>query len=896
MRYAYFFGAGKADGKGDMRDLLGGKGAGLAEMTRIGLPVPAGFTVTTETCDYYLKHNGSYPKELRAEVAKNVARLEKLTKKKLGDPEDPLLVSVRSGSARSMPGMMETILNLGLNERSVQGLATATRNERFAWDAYRRLVQMYSSVVIGLPKEDLEAKLRSLKERIDVKDDTQVTAKAWRELVGDYKAYFKQKTGKDFPEDPIEQLWGAIGAVFNSWNGEKAVTYRRVEKITGLLGTAVNVVQMVFGNTGEDSGTGVCFTRDPSTGEKIFFGDFLLNAQGEDVVAGIRTPMHLNELSKIMPKVYKQLERVREKLEKHYREMQDMEFTVERGTLYMLQTRTGKRSPAAAFRIAVDMVNEKLIKVEEAVERIKAEDVERLFYPILDPKFARAELAKRKIAEGINAVPGAAVGKAVFTAEEAEHCAKRGEKVILVRRETSPEDVGGMYVAQGILTATGGKTSHAAVVARGWGKCCIVGAEKVNIDTVAKTMTVGDRVVREGEWMTLDGGDGSVYSGQIDLIRPEPPKAYETLLKWADKVRTIGVRTNADTPRDARLAREMGAEGIGLCRTEHMFFKDFEQPEKSIERQNAIQEMILADTPEARRRALAKLLPFQRRDFIGIFEAMDGFPVTIRMIDPPLHEFVPHDPAKQEELAKKIGVSPEIVARRVEQLHESNPMLGHRGCRLAITYPEIHEMQVQAIIEAAIDCQRRGIKVLPEIMIPLVLDSRELQILEVATRRVAGEIILRAKGKLEYLVGTMIELPRAALLAKEIAEVAEFFSFGTNDLTQTTMGLSRDDAGRFLPEYVDQSKAAIFKEDPFQTLDVKGVGMLIEWAIKRGRETRPKLKIGICGEHGGDAESVKYCYRVGMNYVSASPFRVPIARLAAAQAVIEQKKSKQKEN
>jgi pyruvate,orthophosphate dikinase len=879
-----------------MRELLGGKGAGLAEMTRIGLPVPAGFTITTETCNYYLKHGEKYPKELRAEVAKNLARLEKFTKKKLGDANDPLLVSVRSGSARSMPGMMETILNLGLNERSVQGLAKATGNDRFAWDAYRRLVQMYSSVVIGLPKEDLEAKLREMKTKLGIKDDTQVTAQGWRELVGEYKAYFKQKTGKDFPEDPVEQLWGAIGAVFESWNGEKAVTYRRVEKITGLLGTAVNVVQMVFGNTGEDSGTGVCFTRDPSTGERIFFGDFLLNAQGEDVVAGIRTPMHLNELAKIMPKVYKQLERVREKLEKHYRDMQDMEFTVERGTLYMLQTRTGKRSPAAAFRIAVDMVNEKLIKLEEALVRIKAEDVERLFYPILDPNFARSELAKRKIAEGINAVPGAAVGKAVFTAEEAELWATRGDKVILVRRETSPEDVGGMYVAQGILTATGGKTSHAAVVARGWGKCCIVGAEELNIDAGAKTMTVGDHVVREGEWITLDGGDGSVYSGQIDLIRPEPPKAYETLLKWADKVRTIGVRTNADTPRDARLAREMGAEGIGLCRTEHMFFKDFEQPEKSIERQGAIQEMILAETPEARRKALAKLLPFQRRDFIGIFEAMDGLPVTIRTIDPPLHEFVPHDRAKQEELAKRIGISPEAVARRVEQLHESNPMLGHRGCRLAITYPEILEMQVQAIIEAAINCQKRGIKVLPEIMIPLVLDKRELQILEVATRRVAGEIISRSKVKLEYLVGTMIELPRAALLANEIAEVAEFFSFGTNDLTQTTMGLSRDDAGRFLPEYVDQSKAAIFKEDPFQTLDVHGVGMLIEWGIKRGRETRPKLKIGICGEHGGDAESVKYCHRVGMSYVSASPFRVPIARLAAAQAVIEQKKKKDKGN
>ena len=888
MKYVYFFGAGKADGSGEQRELLGGKGAGLAEMTRIGLPVPAGFTITTEACDYYFKHGRKYPKELHAEVAKHLARLEKLTKKKLGNAKDPLLVSVRSGSARSMPGMMETILNLGLNEQSVEGLARATKNDRFAWDAYRRFVQMYSTVVIGLSKEDLEARLRSMKLRRGVKDDTQVTADGWRELVHEYKNHFKEKTGQNFPEDPVQQLWGAIGAVFESWMGEKAVTYRRVEKITGLLGTAVNVVQMVFGNTGEESGTGVCFTRDPSTGEKIFFGDFLLNAQGEDVVAGIRTPMHLSELKGKMPKVYQQLEKVRAKLERHYRDMQDMEFTVEAGKLYMLQTRTGKRSPTAAFRIAVDMVEEGLIKVEEALERIKAEDIERLFYPVLDPKLERGELANRKLAEGINAVPGAAVGKAVFTAHDAEEWASRGEKVILVRRETSPEDVGGMYVAQGILTATGGKTSHAAVVARGWGKCCIVGAERIDIEAGAKRMSVDGRAVREGEWITLDGGDGSVYTGQIELVRPEPPKAYETLLKWADRLRKLRVRTNADTPRDARVAREMGAEGIGLCRTEHMFFKDFEHPEKSIERQEAIQEMILADTSDARKRALAKLLPFQRRDFIGIFEAMDGLPVTIRMIDPPLHEFVPHDRAKQEELAKKIGIPVETVERRVEQLHEANPMLGHRGCRLSITYPEILEMQVQAIVEAAIACQKRGIKVLPEIMHPLTLDKKELKVLETETRRVADGIIAKSKAKLEYSVGTMIELPRAALLAKEIAEVAEFFSFGTNDLTQTTMGLSRDDAGRFLPVYIDQSKAAIFSDDPFQTLDTEGVGMLIHWAIKKGRETRPNLKIGICGEHGGDAQSVKFCHQAGMNYVSASPFRVPISRLAAAQAVIEE--------
>jgi pyruvate,orthophosphate dikinase len=894
MKYVYFFGAGSADGTGDMKDLLGGKGAGLAEMTRIKLPVPAGFTITTEACDYYFKHGRKYPRELRAQVEKSVRQLERLTKKKLGDAKDPLLVSVRSGSARSMPGMMETILNLGLNDKSVQGLARTTQNDRFAYDAYRRFVQMYSSVVIGLPKEDLEARLRALKNYLKVTDDTQVTAQGWRQLVGEYKEYYKQKTGKSFPEDPEEQLWGAIGAVFESWMGDKAVTYRRVEKITGLLGTAVNVVQMVFGNTGDNSGTGVCFTRDPSTGEKTFFGDFLINAQGEDVVAGIRTPLHLKEMAKLMPKVYKQLEGVREKLEKHYRDMQDMEFTVENGKLYMLQTRTGKRSPSAAFQMAVDMKNERLIKLEEALERIKGEDVERLFYPVLDPTLPRNEFASRRITSGINAVPGAAVGKAVFTAGEAEEWAARGERVILVRRETSPEDVGGMFVAQGILTATGGKTSHAAVVARGWGKCCIVGAEKLEIDPEHKRMSSNGRVVREGEWITLDGGDGSVYTGEIALVRPVPPKAFATLMKWADQVRKIGVRANADTPHDAKVALEMGAEGIGLCRTEHMFFKDFEHPEKSIERQQAIQEMILADNVEARRKALDKLLPFQRRDFIGLFEVMDGLPVVIRLIDPPLHEFLPKDPAKQEALAKDLGITREVILRRMEQLKEANPMLGLRGCRLAIVYPEILEMQVRAIIEAAIDCQKRGIKVIPEIMHPLTMDKKEMKILEVATRRVADELISKAKVKLHYFVGTMIELPRAALLADEIAEVAEFFSFGTNDLTQTTMGLSRDDAGRFLPEYVDERKAAIFKADPFQSIDIPGVGMLVEWGIKRGRATRPKLEVGICGEHGGEAESVKFCHRVGMDYVSATPFCVPIARLAAAQAVIEEKQHKRK--
>ena len=895
-KWVYFFGAGKAEGDGEWRDLLGGKGAGLADMTKIGLPVPAGFTISTETCDYFYKNGKKYPAELKKQVLDNVAKLERVTKKKLGDPKNPLLVSVRSGSARSMPGMMETILNLGLNDKSVEGLAKSTNNERFAYDAYRRFVQMYCTVVMGMPKEDLEHRLRTMKGRLGVKEDTAVSAGGWKGLVAEYKAYFKEKAGKDFPDDPMEQLWGAIGAVFGSWMAEKAVTYRRVEKITGLLGTAVNVVQMVFGNTGDNSGTGVCFTRDPSSGEKIFYGDYLTNAQGEDVVAGIRTPVHLTELAKIMPKAYAQLEKVRVKLEKHYKDMQDMEFTVEEGKLYMLQTRTGKRTPAATFKIALDMVNEKLITKEEAVQRVKPEDIERLFYPVIDSKVDKKALQSKILAHGIDAVPGAAVGKVCFSAAEAEEWAERGEKVILVRRETSPEDVGGMAVAQGILTATGGKTSHAAVVARGWGKCCIVGAETLDIDYKSKSMKDGKsgKVVKEGEWLTLDGSEGVVYADQLPLVAPEFPKAYQTVMKWTDEIRRLRVRTNADTPQDARKALEFGAEGIGLCRTEHMFFTDFEFPEKSHERQRAIQEMILADNREARVKALDKLLPFQRRDFVGIFQAMDGFPVTIRLIDPPLHEFVPHDRAKQAELAKELGISVETVARRVEQLHEANPMLGLRGCRLCIVYPEILEMQVRAIIEAAIECHKGRVKVLPEIMIPLTLDKKELWILEQATRKVADALIKEAGIKLPYMVGTMIELPRAALLANEVAEVAEFFSFGTNDLTQTTMGLSRDDAGRFLPDYVDEKKAGVFAGDPFQTLDVKGVGMLMRWGIEKGRATRPKLKVGICGEHGGDAESVKFCHAVGMDYVSASPFRVPIARLAAAQAVVEGKSKRKK--
>jgi pyruvate,orthophosphate dikinase len=892
VKYVYFFGAGKAEGDGGMNDLLGGKGAGLAEMTRIGLPVPAGFTITAECCDYYFKHGRKFPTSLKAEVRKNLARLERATKKKLGDARTPLLVSVRSGAARSMPGMMETILNLGLNPHSVEALARNTQNDRSAWDAYRRFVQMYSTVAACLPKDELEAKLRAMKTKRGFKDDAQVDAEGWKSLVADLKNYFKDKTGKKFPEDPEKQLWGAIAAVVESWMAEKAVTYRRVEHITGLPGTAVSVVQMVFGNLGENSGTGVCFTRDPSTGDKRFYGEFLANAQGEDVVAGIRTPMRLGDMAKRMPRVYRQLEKVRTQLEKHYHDMQDIEFTVEEGTLYILQTRMGKRTPEATFKMAVDMVKERLIGKEDAIERVKAEDIDRLFYPVIDPSVDRAELAKRLLTSGINAVPGAATGRAVFTAHEAEQMALEGEKVILIRAETSPEDVGGMFAAQGIVTATGGKTSHAAVVARGWGKCCIVGCDQLKIDYATKTASANGQVIHQGDWLTLDGNEGLVFKGQVKLSTPKVPEAFTTLLSWADRVRRLEVRANADTPQDARRAREMGAEGIGLCRTEHMFFKDFEQPEKSADRQLAIEEMIIADSSDARRRALGKLLPYQRRDFIGLFKAMDGYPVTIRLIDPPLHEFVPHDREKQEELARKIGVPAEVVARRVDQLTESNPMLGHRGCRLCITYPEILEMQVRAIMEAAIEAKKQGIKVFPEIMHPLVEDRKELQILVDATKKVANDVMREANVKLKYHIGTMVELPRAAILADEIAELAQFFSFGTNDLTQTTMGLSRDDAGRFLPDYVDEAKAGIFAADPFQTLDVRGVGQLMRWAIERGRATRPNLEVGICGEHGGDTASVKFCHEVGMDYVSASPYRVPIARLAAAQAVIEEWRAK----
>ena len=908
-KFVYFFGNGKAEGLGTQRTLLGGKGAGLAEMTNIGLPVPGGFTITTEVCKQYYDCGRKWPKGLEKQIRDALAKLERACKKKLGDAKNPLLVSVRSGAAASMPGMMETVLNLGLNDRSVEGLAARTGNARFAWDSYRRFIQMYSTVVVGLSKDILESKLHDMKHRAGVQTDMELSAENFRDLCGQFKQFFREQTSRDFPQNPWEQLSGAINAVFGSWMAEKAVKYREVEKLHGLPGTAVNICQMVFGNMGEDSGTGVCFTRDPSTGENIFYGDLLMNAQGEDVVAGIRTPIKLEELGRYNKDVYEQLCGVRVMLEAHYKDMQDLEFTVEQGKLYMLQCRTGKRSPAAIFKIAVDQATKPLlskgeaarfvkkkylpkryaavatkpvISKEDAILRMKGVDIERLFYPIIDPQFDSKSLSVRQLGAGINAVPGAACGQIVFTAPQAERWGAEGKKVILVRRETSPEDVGGMHAAQGILTATGGKTSHAAVVARGWGKCCIVGCAALQIDEKNERMSINGKTLSAGDYLTLDGSAGAIYEGEIGLVSPTLPDEYYTLMKWCDERRRLRVRTNADTPYDAENAIKMGAEGIGLCRTEHMFF-DTE------ERRLAIQEMIVADTESDRRRALDRLLPFQRQDFIGIFEAMDGRPVTIRLIDPPLHEFVPHTEDKQRELARYLGKDYETVRRRVEMLHESNPMLGHRGCRLCITYPEILEMQVRAIIEAAVECRGRGIKVAPEIMIPLAIDAKELKILADRTRAIADDILKSAGVKVPYMVGTMIETPRAAITADQVAGVADFFSFGTNDLTQMAMGLSRDDAGRFLPDYVNQDKAAIFADDPFQTLDRDGVGMLVKHAIAGGRTTKKNLKIGICGEHGGDPKSVHFCHEAGMDYVSCSPYRVPIARLAAAQAMITEK-------
>ncbi|HBG46292.1 MAG TPA: pyruvate, phosphate dikinase [Deltaproteobacteria bacterium] len=885
----YFFGGGKAEGRGDMKDLLGGKGAGLAEMTNIGLPVPAGFTITTEVCDFYYKSGEKYPQGFHIELEKNLRRLEKLAGKKLGDPTDPLLVSVRSGAARSMPGMMETILNLGLNDASVEGLARKTSNRRFALDAYRRFITMYGSTAMGVPRHRFDDEFDDIKERktrlrLHIPrsrkvTDTDVTEHELEELIPRFKKVYQEHTKKPFPQDPVEQLQGAINAVIGSWMAEKAVTYRRVEKITGLLGTAVNIVQMVFGNMGDDSGTGVCFTRDPNTGEDLFYGDLLMNAQGEDVVAGIRTPIHLNDLQRLLPGVYKELLNVRKKLERHYKDMQDIEFTIEEGKLYILQTRNGKRSPMAAFSIAVDMVKEKLITKKDAILRISDRDIEGLFYPVIDPKIPIETLQQNLFATGIAAVPGAATGSIVFTAKDAENWTEQGKTVILVRKETSPEDVGGMHAAKGILTATGGKTSHASVVARGWGKCCIVGCEDLNIDYSSKTVTVGKTTLKEGDSITLNGSTGEVFKASLNLIKPAFPEAYHMLMRWADEARKLKVRTNVDTPYDAENAIRLGAEGIGLCRTEHMFF-DTE------ERRIAIQRMIISEDQKTRKKSLYDLLPFQRKDFAGIFRAMDGKPVTVRLIDPPLHEFVPHTESEQKQLAHKLGLPFHQVKRRIERLHESNPMLGHRGSRLLITYREILDMQVRAIMEAACDCQRKGIKVSPEIMLPLIIDAKELQILADRAKVIASDVMKEQKTTVKYLIGTMIEVPRAALLADQIAQVADFFSFGTNDLTQMTLGMSRDDAGRFLPDYIDEKKTGILKNDPFQSLDQAGVGFLMRLAIAKGRAKKEDLKVGICGEHGGDPSSVEFCHLNYFDYVSCSPFRVPIARLAAAQAQI----------
>ena len=870
-KYVYFFGGGNADGRADMKELLGGKGANLAEMTSIGIPVPPGFTLSTEVCEKYYENNKQYPPELKEEVENSLKRLEELTGKKLGDPENPLLVSVRSGSAVSMPGMMDTVLNLGTNDEAVKGLEKMAGNRRFAWDSYRRFIQMFGNVVMDVEHEEFEKLLDAQKKAKSVKLDTELTAEDLMEVVSGYKNLYKEKTGENFPQAPRVQLWKSIDAVFGSWNNARAIKYREINDIKGLLGTAVNVQTMVYGNYGEGSGTGVCFSRDPSTGKKYFFGEYLMNAQGEDVVAGIRTPESLDEMKKEIPDKYKQLDDIKDKLEIHYKDMQDMEFTIEKGTLYMLQTRTGKRTAQSAIKIAVDMVKEGLIDKNTAIMRVSPDQLNQLLHPMIDPNTDVEAIGK-----GLPASPGAAVGEIVFTAKEAEAEAAKGKDVILVRIETSPEDIGGMNVARGILTARGGMTSHAAVVARGMGKCCVAGCSDLHILNESEC-EIGGIKLNAGDYITLNGTAGEVIKGQVHLVEPEPTGDFAELMSWADEVRTLKVRTNADTPSDAENALKLGAEGIGLCRTEHMFFEG--------NRIDAVREMILAEDEAGRRKALKKLLPMQQGDFEGIFKVMNGLPVTIRLLDPPLHEFLPHKEEDIEALAKNMGVSPDKLKKKVESLKEFNPMLGHRGCRLGITYPEIYEMQVEAIFLAACSIRKKGIKVEPEVMIPLIGTVQEFELLRDMTVKTADRIIKENNAELKYLVGTMIEIPRAALVADKIAEVAEFFSFGTNDLTQLTFGYSRDDAGVFLPEYIEKG---ILEKDPFQVLDQTGVGELVEIGIERGRKSRKDLKIGICGEHGGDPESVEFCHRVGMNYVSCSPFRVPIARLAAAWAQINE--------
>jgi pyruvate,orthophosphate dikinase len=877
-KYVYIFADGKADGHGAMKDLLGGKGSGLAEMTNAGLPVPPGFTITTEGCNEYYGSGERFPDGLWDEVLAALKRVEKSVGKTFGDPKNPLLVSVRSGAKFSMPGMMDTVLNLGLNEETLHGLAALTGNERFARDAFRRFVSLFGKIVLDVDGKQFDEALEHKKRQVGAAADTDLTAEHLAELGEEFKAIVREATGEEFPSDPFRQLELAIQAVFRSWNGKRAVDYRRVNKIPDDLGTAVNVQTMVFGNMGNDCGTGVAFTRNPSTGAHELYGEYLQNAQGEDVVAGIRTPKKIAQLADDMPEVYKEFASVAERLEKHYRDVQDLEFTIERGRLFMLQTRNAKRTGAAAVKAAVDMVAEGLIDRDTALMRVEAQQLDQLLHKMIDPS-----AAVREIAKGLPASPGAAAGEVVFDPDHAELKHRDGHKVILVRVETSPEDFHGMVASEAILTARGGMTSHAAVVARGMGKCCVAGCGEITIDEHAKQFAARDGVVvKEGDWITLDGSTGRVLLGQAPLIDPVLDDNFMTLMGWADETRRLKVRTNADTPGDSKVARGFGAEGIGLCRTEHMFFEG--------DRIDAVREMIVAETQADRAAALAKVAPYQKEDFVGIFRAMDGLPVTIRTLDPPLHEFLPHGATEVKLLAEKMGIEVERLAAKIEALHEANPMLGHRGCRLGIVYPEITEMQARAIFEAAVECAKEGVTVLPEIMIPLVATVAELKLQAEVVRRVADEVMSGSGVKVDYLVGTMIELPRAALTADQIAEVAEFFSFGTNDLTQTTFGLSRDDSGRFLPFYVEKK---ILRDDPFQVLDREGVGQLVRMGVERGRSTRPDLKVGICGEHGGEPSSVEFCHQVGLNYVSCSPYRVPIARLAAAQAVIAERAGKQ---
>ena len=872
-KYVYFFSGDFTEGKKELKELLGGKGANLAEMSGLKLPIPPGFTITTEVCDLYYKNNKNYPEGLEKEIAENLERLETLMGKKLGDKDDPLLVSVRSGAAVSMPGMMDTILNLGLNDQSVEGLARHSGNARFAFDSYRRFIQMFGDVVLGIEHEKFEHILDSQKSYRDIKNDVDLDEADLKAVVLKYKELVREETGSEFPQDPKEQLWKSINAVFDSWNNERAIKYRRLNKITGLKGTAVNIQAMVFGNLGATSGTGVTFSRNPSTGENKYYGEYLMNAQGEDVVAGIRTPEPVVQLEKQNPKIYNQLIEIKDKLEHHYTDMQDMEFTIQEGELFILQTRTGKRTGFASVKIAVDMVQEGLISKQEAIMRVQPGDLDQLLHPNIDPSESFTVLAK-----GLPASPGAAVGKIVFTAEKAEKMALKGEKIILVRKETSPEDIGGMDAAQGILTARGGMTSHAAVVARGMGKCCVAGCSELIIKN-DNTCEIFKKSFKEGDTITLDGSTGEVIGRALKLITPEISGDFEQFMNWVDEEREIKVRTNADTPRDSEVARKFGAEGIGLCRTEHMFFEG--------DRIDAVREMILANDKTGREKALNKILPMQKEDFIRIFDVMDGLPVTIRYLDPPLHEFIPHTDRELQELAQAVGVSFEALKAKAESLREFNPMLGHRGCRLAVTYPEIAVMQTEAVIQAALAVKNKGVKVFPELMIPLVGTEKEFEFLREIVVKQAEEIFKRENDRVDFMVGTMIEIPRACLVADKIAENAQFFSFGTNDLTQMTFGFSRDDAGVFLPDYV---RKGILPSDPFQVLDQEGVGQLVTMGIRKGRQSRPGLKIGICGEHGGEPGSIEFCWKAGMDYVSCSPFRVPIARLAAAQAKIRKEK------